>query len=79
MKFLKKKKKHCYWSHFKWNVENGISVFENQLQKLSKFILNIGSLPKAWNLSFLVILHKKGGKSDPGYYRGLSITSGKYF
>ena len=41
----------------------------------------MGLFPKIWNESFLVLLHKKGDKFDPGNYRGISISSniGKLF
>jgi hypothetical protein len=40
-----------------------------------------GTFPKAWNESFITLIHNKGNKSDPSNYRGISINSnlGKLF
>jgi hypothetical protein len=40
-----------------------------------------GTFPKAWNESFITLIHIKGNKYDPSNNRGISITSnlGKRF
>ena len=45
------------------------------LTKLFNLIFMKGTFPKAWNESFIVLIHKKGNKSDSSNYRGISITS----
>ena len=51
------------------------------LTKLFNLILMKGTFPKAWNESFITLIHKKGNKYDNSNYRGISITSnlGKLF
>ena len=62
-------------------LKNAVPILIKPLQKLFNLILKNGTFPKIWNESFLVLLHKKGDKFDPGNYRGISISSnlGKLF
>lgn len=62
-------------------LKNATSTLLKPLHKLFNMIFNSGQFPVAWNESFLVLLHKKGEKLDPGNYRGISISSnlGKLF
>ena len=62
-------------------LKNGGALILKPLEKLFNFIFNSGNFPKNWNESFLVLLHKKGCKTNPNNYRGISITSnlGKLF
>ena len=62
-------------------LKNATHIILQPLQKLFNLIFRTGSFPKIWNESFLVLLHKKGNKFDPGNYRGISISSnmGKLF
>jgi len=62
-------------------LKNAVPILIKPLQKLFNLIFKNGTFPKIWNESFLVLLHKKGDKFDPGNYRGISISSnlGKLF
>jgi hypothetical protein len=62
-------------------LKDVVPIFIKPLQKLFNLIFKNGTFPKMWNESFLVLLHKKGDKFDPGNYRGISISPnlGKLF
>jgi hypothetical protein len=62
-------------------LKNAVPILIKPLQKLFNLILKNGTFPKICNKSFLVLLHKKWDKFDPGNYRGISISSnlGKLF
>jgi hypothetical protein len=62
-------------------LKNAVPILIKPLQKLFNLIFKNGTFPKTWNESFLVLLHKKGDKFDPGNYRDISISSnlGKLF
>lgn len=62
-------------------LKNAVPILIKPLQKLFHLIFRAGAFPKIWNESFLVLLHKRGDKFDPGNYRGISISSnlGKLF
>lgn len=79
------------------SLKNGKSAFldgaTNEVLKLampklasilSKFFNHIelsAEYPEQWKTSFLVPLHKKGGRGDPDNYRGLAVGSnlGKFY
>lgn len=58
-----------------------IQTLVKPLCKLFNLIFQSGNFPKIWNESYISLIHKKGDKSDPNNYRGISITSnlGKLF
>jgi hypothetical protein len=56
-------------------LKNAVPILIKLHQKLFNLIFKNGTFPKTWNESFLVLLHKKGDKFDPGNYRGISISS----
>ena len=63
-------------------LKNAVPILIKTTSKtLQSVIFKNGTFPKIWNESFLVLLHKKGDKFDPGNYRGISISSnlGKLF
>lgn len=62
-------------------IKHAAVILLNPLNKLFNLILSRGIFPGIWNESFLVLLHKKGDKFDPGNYRAISISSnlGKLF
>ena len=49
--------------------------------KLFNDILTSGNIPSEWVIGLVVPIYKKGQKSDPSNYRGISLTScfGKLF
>ena len=62
-------------------IKNGTQVLLKPLHRLFNSVLKSSTFPNIWNESYLVLIHKKGDKLDPGNYRGISITSnlGKLF
>ena len=53
----------------------GVTFLTKPLEKLFNCILKSGIFPKAWKNSLMVPIHKKGPKSIPSNYRGISLTS----
>ncbi len=51
------------------------------LHKLFNNILTKGSFPNLWKKGFIINIHKSGSITDPGNYRGITLTSivGKLF
>jgi hypothetical protein len=62
-------------------IKYGMPLLLEPLTKLFNLIFMKGTFPKAWNESFITLIHKKGNKYDNSNYRGISITSnlGKLF
>ena len=62
-------------------IKYGFPVLIEPILKLFNLIFEKGDFPKLWNESYITLLHKKGGKSDPANYSGISLTSnlGKLF
>lgn len=62
-------------------IKCGMPVLLEPSLKLFNLVFMKGSFPKLWNKSLITLIHKKGNKSDPSNYRGLSLTSnlGKLF
>ena len=62
-------------------LKYGIHQLIEPLLKLFNFIFEKGCFPKAWNESYISLIHKKGDKTNPANYRGISLTSnlGKLF
>jgi hypothetical protein len=56
-------------------IKYGMALLLLSLTKLFILIFMTGTFPKAWNESFITLIHKKGNKSDPSNYRGISITT----
>ena len=62
-------------------IKYGFPILIEPIVKLFNLIFEKGEFPKLWNESYITLLHKKGKKSDPANYRGISLTSnlGKLF
>ena len=62
------------WKH------GGDNVF-NRLHQLITNAWVVGSVPQAWKDASIVIIHKKGDRTDCGNYRGIPLLSiaGKIF
>lgn len=62
-------------------VKNSPSEMMSVLEALFNLILNTGIIPSDWTLGIIIPLHKKGPKSDPNNYRGITLLSciGKLF
>ena len=56
-------------------IKYGFPVLIEPILKLFNLIFEKGDFPKLWNESYITLLHKKGNKSDPANYRGISLTS----
>jgi hypothetical protein len=50
-------------------------VIIKSIAKMFNLILKTGIYPKSWKDSYIIALHKKGDKSDPNNYRGISLIS----
>lgn len=53
-------------------------TLQRPLQRLFNTILNTGETPSQWSKSTIILLHKKGDKSDLGNYRPISLMSNIY-
>ena len=62
-------------------IKYGFPLLLEPLLKLFNLVFQKGQFPKLWNESYITLIHKKGDKSDPANYRGISLTSnlGKLF
>jgi hypothetical protein len=62
-------------------LKYGINHLIEPLLKLFNLIFENGYFPKLWNESYISLIHKKGYKTNPSNYRGISLTSniGKLF
>ena len=62
-------------------VKNSPTEMMTVLEALFNLILNTGIIPSDWTLGIIIPLHKKGPKSDPNNYRGITLLSciGKLF
>ena len=60
---------------------HGKDILKPYLHRLFNFIFNSGVFPEAWSNGLLVPLHKKGSKSIPDNFRGVTLLStlGKLF
>jgi exonuclease III len=59
----------------------GGEAMVESLVGLFNFVLDAGTVPQSWGKALVVLLFKKGEKSDPGNYRGISLLDivGKVF
>ena len=62
-------------------IKSGIPILVNPLHKLFNLVFQSGTFPEIWNISYISLIYKKGDKSNPNNYRGISVTSnlGKLF
>ena len=62
-------------------IKSGISTLLHLLTKFFNNLICLGKYPSSWNTGKIIPLHKKGDRSDPGNYRGITISSclGKLF
>ena len=58
-----------------------IPCFAQCLTALFDKLFTVGYFPSSWSEGFVVPIHKKGNKNDPGNYRGITLLStlGKLF
>jgi hypothetical protein len=65
---------HAFDSVSNEMIKYGMPLLLEPLTKLFNLILMKGTFPKAWNESFITLIHKKGNKSVNSNYRG-SMTN----
>ena len=56
-------------------IKSGQCQLLQPLTKIFNLILNTGIYPSAWCVGRIVLIHKKGDFSDPGNFRGITISS----
>ncbi|XP_071153363.1 putative leucine-rich repeat-containing protein DDB_G0290503 [Mytilus edulis] len=56
-------------------IKTSNQVIIKSIVKIFNLILETGIHPKSWKDSYIIALHKKGDKSDPNNYRGISLIS----
>ena len=56
-------------------IKTSNQVIIKSIVKILNLILKTGIYPKSWKDSYIIALHKKGDKSDPNNYRGISLIS----
>ncbi|KAL1457148.1 hypothetical protein WDU94_001809 [Cyamophila willieti] len=59
-----------------WKYADNFSI--QWLQKIIEDIWNSEILPEDWSTAVIHPIHKKGDKSDPNNYRGISLLSVTY-
>ena len=52
-----------------------IDCLDKPFQILFNYILDKKTYPKSWSQGLIVPIHKKGDRSDPNNYRGITLTS----
>ena len=53
--------------------KEGIDILEDPLEKLFNYILHKQTFPRSWSRGVIIPVFKKGDKSDPNNYRGISL------
>ena len=81
IKKLKCKKAAGYDGYCSELLKYGSDYLIKPLCKLFNLILNTGEYPDIWNISVISHIFKKGDRTEPGNYRGISVSSciGKTF
>lgn len=59
-------------------IRGNVEEISPILTKLFNYIVTTGVIPKQWNESHIILLHKKGDKDDIGNYRPISLISNVY-
>jgi hypothetical protein len=57
-------------------IQAGDETLQSEIYKLINPIWNKKELPNLWKESIIVLIHKKGNKTDCSNYRGISLLSG---
>ena len=52
-----------------------VHVLKSYLVRLFNCILDTGNFPRTWSESIIVPIYKRGDRTDPDNYRGITITS----
>jgi hypothetical protein len=63
------------------HLKNSLSICGPFLVSLFNIILATGIVPSEWTIGIICPIFKKGGRSDPKHYRGITLLSclGKLF
>jgi pimeloyl-CoA synthetase len=59
-------------------IKLGIEEIISPITRLFNLILDTEEVPKQWNLSTIILLHKKGPKDDLNNYRPISLMPDLY-
>jgi hypothetical protein len=59
-------------------LRQGISIIRYEMHKLINSIWNKEELPEEWKESIIVLVYKKGDKTDCSDYRGISLLPTMY-
>ena len=62
-------------------IKAGLHILIKPMTKLFNLVFSSGNYPSLWATGRIISIHKKGDTSDPGNYRGITISSclGKIF
>jgi hypothetical protein len=59
-------------------VKAGSSTIQSEIHKLNNSIWNMEEWPEGWKEAIIVLIYKKGDKTDCSNYRGMSLLSITY-
>jgi hypothetical protein len=59
-------------------IKAGGRIIQSEIHKLIISVCNKEELPEEWKDSVIVLIFKKGDKTDCGNYRGVSLLSTTY-
>jgi hypothetical protein len=59
-------------------IRAGGETLPSEIHKLITLIWNEEKLPRQWKESIILPIHRKGGKTDCGNFRGISLLSTSY-
>ena len=59
-------------------IKTGCRTIGSEIHQLIHSIWNKEELPEEWKVSIIVLIYKKGGKTDCSNYKGISLLSTMY-
>jgi hypothetical protein len=59
-------------------IQAGCEILRSSIHKLINSVRNKEELPDQWKESIILLVHKKGDKTDCNNYRGISLLSTSY-